>query len=84
MTSSASFSSRRRGLVATAALLPLAGAAGVAHALAANDGSLPPQAIAALQAAVDGPQRSAANRARDGARHPLETWPSSASGPMHR
>jgi predicted methyltransferase len=73
MTSSASFSSRRRGLVATAALLPLAGAAGVAHALAANDGSLPPQAITALQAAVDGPQRSAANRARDGARHPLET-----------
>jgi predicted methyltransferase len=27
----------------------------------------------ALQAAVDGPQRSAANRARDGARHPYET-----------
>ena len=28
---------------------------------------------AALQAAIDGPHRSAANRARDAARHPLET-----------
>ena len=28
---------------------------------------------ARLQAAIDGPQRSAANRARDGARHPYET-----------
>lgn len=30
-------------------------------------------ATAALQAAIEGPQRSAANRTRDAARHPLET-----------
>lgn len=70
---SAPFSARRRGLVAMAALLPFAGAIGRAHALAADAGDLPPDAIKRLQAAVDGPQRSAVNRARDGARHPLET-----------
>jgi predicted methyltransferase len=33
----------------------------------------PTDAVAALKAAVDGPQRDAANRARDRFRHPLET-----------
>ncbi|MGJ7613513.1 MULTISPECIES: class I SAM-dependent methyltransferase [unclassified Variovorax] len=73
MTSSNLFSPRRRGLVAAAALLPLAGTAGLAKAQAVNAASLPPKAVEALRAAVDGPQRSPANRARDGARHPLET-----------
>ena len=40
--------------------------AAYAQTLAAPDAT-------ALAAAVDGPQRSAANRARDGARHPVET-----------
>ncbi|MGJ7557489.1 class I SAM-dependent methyltransferase [Variovorax sp. RB3P1] len=73
MTSSDPFSSRRRGLVAAAALLPLAGTTGLVKARTGNATTLPPKAIEALRAAVDGPQRSPANRARDGARHPLET-----------
>lgn len=73
MTSSDPFSSRRRGLVAAAALLPLAGATGLVKARTGNATTLPPKAIEALRAAVDGPKRSPANRARDGARHPLET-----------
>ncbi|MGJ7564051.1 class I SAM-dependent methyltransferase [Variovorax sp. GB1R11] len=73
MTSSNPFSSRRRGLVAAAALLPLAGATGLVNAQTGNATTLPPKAIEALRAAVDGPQRSPANRARDGARHPLDT-----------
>lgn len=73
MTSSTLFPLRRRSLVTAAALLPLAGATGLAQALAANADSLPPAAIDALKSAVDGPQRTPANRARDGARHPLET-----------
>lgn len=73
MTSLHLFSLRRRSLVATAALLPLASAIGLARAQAVDATSLPPKAVEALRAAVDGPQRSPANRARDGARHPLET-----------
>lgn len=73
MTSSNVFSSRRRGLVAAAALLPLAGATGLVKAQTGNATTLPPKAVEALRAAVDGPQRSPANRARDGARHPLDT-----------
>jgi predicted methyltransferase len=61
---SPALSTRRRSLLASLALLPL-----TAGAFAADRGS----AAAALQAAVDGPQRSAANRARDGARHPAQT-----------
>lgn len=53
---------RRQVLVALASLPMAAGAAAVA-----------PDADAALHAAVDGPQRGAANRARDAARHPYET-----------
>lgn len=56
-------SERRRAL-----LLGLAAAAIAPAAMGATD-----PALAALQSAIDGPQRSAANRARDGARHPLET-----------
>jgi predicted methyltransferase len=56
-------SDRRRAL-----LLGLAAAAVAPAAVGAAD-----PALAALQSAIDGPQRSAANRARDGARHPLET-----------
>ncbi len=41
-----------------------------APAVAAPDTATPPPG---LQAVVDGPQRSAANRARDRARHPVET-----------
>ncbi len=55
----------------SAALLSLVCATG--GALAQTKDQLSPQATTALTAAVDGPQRSAANRARDGARHPLET-----------
>jgi predicted methyltransferase len=58
---------RRRQLLATLALLPLAGTAA-----ASTDRSAAASATT-LRAAVDGPQRSAANRARDGARHPFET-----------
>jgi predicted methyltransferase len=39
-------------------------------AMAAQDGA---STVAALQAAISGPQRSAANKARDKYRHPLET-----------
>ena len=53
---------RRQVLAALASLPMAAGAAAVAH-----------DADTALHAAVDGPQRSAANRARDTARHPYET-----------
>jgi predicted methyltransferase len=53
-------------MLATLALLPLTGAAAVTDRSASVS-------MAALRAAVDGPQRSAANRARDGARHPFET-----------
>ncbi|WP_198084853.1 class I SAM-dependent methyltransferase [Variovorax sp. E3] len=73
MTSFTEFSARRRLVVATAALLPFAGAGGLAQARAANATSLPPKAMTALRAAVDGPQRTPAYRTRDGARHPLET-----------
>ena len=73
MTSLHLFSLRRRSFVATAALLPLASATGLARAQAVDATSLPPKAVEALRAAVDGPQRGPANRARDGARHPLET-----------
>ncbi|MCU4120003.1 methyltransferase [Variovorax sp. N23] len=59
-------SSIRRRILATLALLPLAGAAAAVDRPTAAS-------AAALHAAVDGPQRSAANRARDGARHPFET-----------
>lgn len=73
MTSFTVFSARRRLVLASAALLPFAGASGLAQAQAANASSLPPKAVTALQAAVDGPQRTPAYRTRDGARHPLET-----------
>ncbi len=39
---------------------------------------------AALQAALDGPQRSAANRARDAARHPYETLRFFGLQPTHK
>lgn len=39
---------------------------------------------AALQAAIDGPQRSAAYRARDAARHPYETLRFFGLQPTHR
>jgi predicted methyltransferase len=64
-------SSSLRRFAAGLALLPLVFAAGVAQAQAAD--ALPPKAAAALAAAVDGAQRSAAYRARDAARHPKET-----------
>jgi len=51
-------------ILATVALLPILSATA-----AQNDGA----AIPALKAAIDGPQRSAANKARDKYRHPLET-----------
>jgi predicted methyltransferase len=57
---------RRRQLLAGLALLPL-----VSPAFAAEPTSA--AVDPALRAAVDGPQRSAANRARDAARHPAET-----------
>ncbi|QSI31830.1 methyltransferase domain-containing protein [Variovorax sp. RKNM96] len=60
-----------RRFVASLALLPLVFAAGVVQAQAGD--ALPPRATAALAAAVDGAHRSPAYRARDGARHPLET-----------
>ncbi len=56
---------------ASLALLSLLCATGGVQAQARD--ALPPKATAALAAAVDGPQRSPANRARDEARHPLET-----------
>jgi predicted methyltransferase len=70
--------SRRHGAAVLALLL--VGAAGCANAqttmataTATSADGLAPQAATALAAAVNGPQRSAANRTRDGARHPFET-----------
>lgn len=58
----------------SALLLPsVRRAAGVALLLMGAIGGAAAQPTASLAAAVDGPQRSAANRARDGARHPLQT-----------
>jgi predicted methyltransferase len=56
----------RRRVLAAALLSPVCGFARPAHAAADPDG-------ARLRAVIDGPQRSAANRARDPARHPFET-----------
>jgi predicted methyltransferase len=59
----------RRTFTTALALGPVTGLAGLAGCapLAVRDDG------AALRAAVDGPARSAANRSRDGARHPFET-----------
>lgn len=72
MTFSALFFPWPQRFVACAALSALMLAAG-GHAHAQDKDALAPQAAAALAAAVDGAQRSPANRARDAARHPLET-----------
>ena len=72
MTFPALFLPLPRRFVACAALLSLVLAAG-SGAQAQGKDALRPEASAALAAAVDGPQRSPANRARDAARHPLET-----------
>ncbi len=56
----------RRRLLAAALLAPACAIAAPARSASDPDG-------AALRAVIDGPQRSAANRARDGARHPFET-----------
>ncbi|RYF76563.1 MAG: methyltransferase [Comamonadaceae bacterium] len=56
----------RRTLLAALGLLPFAAGAAMPRASTGV-------AVDALRAAIDGPQRSAANRARDGARHPFET-----------
>ena len=64
------FSARRRALSAALALAPV-GLAPVASRSAAQDAS--DADGAALRAAIAAPHRSAANRARDPARHPLET-----------
>ena len=69
MTFPAFLPSLRRSAAALAMLSLLC--AGGVQAQARD--ALPPKATAALATAVDGAQRSPANRARDGARHPLET-----------
>jgi len=56
----------RRHLLAAALLAPACGFAQPKRGAADPDG-------AQLRAVIDGPQRSAANRARDPARHPFET-----------
>lgn len=61
--------SRRSALAGLVALPGLAGCVGTPGAAPA--GTAPDDA--ALRAAIAGPQRSAANRARDDARHPYET-----------
>ncbi len=61
------FADRRRVLLLGLAATVMAPYAAGAH------GETPGPTIPALQAAIDGPQRSAANRTRDGARHPVET-----------
>ena len=57
---------QRRGFSAALLAASLPGCALMATPPAAAD--------ARLRAVIDGPQRSAANRARDPARHPAETW----------
>jgi predicted methyltransferase len=54
-------------------LLCAAGGASSRLAQAQEAAAAPPEVVAWLQAALALPHRSAANRARDGARHPLET-----------
>jgi len=65
----------RRHLLAAALLAPVCGFAAPARA-ADPDG-------ARLRAVIDGPQRSAANRARDPARHPFETLRFFGIAPTH-
>jgi predicted methyltransferase len=75
-TTNASPALRRRSLMATALLAPICSfAAAPKRALddPANRADRADPDGARLRAVIDGPQRSAANRARDAARHPFET-----------
>lgn len=65
---------RRSVLASLAGVVGWAGAAGLAGCAGGSPGLAPAAAeAAALRAVLAGPQRGAANRTRDGARHPYET-----------
>ncbi|HET7867112.1 MAG TPA: methyltransferase [Burkholderiaceae bacterium] len=59
-------------------------AAGLLLALARPAAAQPADDAARLRGAIDGPQRGAANRARDPARHPFETLRFFGVAPTHR